>query len=213
MSGDGVVVIGAGGHGTVVTSTLLAAGIAVAGIVDDAPATHGTVILGVRVLGPVSLLRDRAGARAVAAIGDNAVRKRVVESLPRVAWVSAIHPAAVIAPEVSIAPGAMVFAGAVLQPRAAIGSHAVVNTGATVDHDCRLAPFAHAGPGAHLSGSTVLDEGAFLGTGSSTYQGVRIGAWTTVGVGAAVVRDLPAGVIAVGVPARVTRVVAEAARG
>ncbi|HEX9631365.1 MAG TPA: acetyltransferase [Gemmatimonadales bacterium] len=205
MGTDGVVVIGAGGHGTVVTSTLLAAGIPVAGIVDDAPATHGTTILGVPVLGPVSLLRDRPGVRAIAAIGDNAVRKRLVDSLPQVEWVSAIHPAAVVAPEVTIGPGAMVFAGAVLQPRVTLASHAVVNTGATVDHDCKLAAFAHAGPGAHLSGSTVLDEGAFLGTGSATFQGVRIGAWTTVGVGAAVVRDLPPGVIAVGVPARVRR--------
>ena len=107
MGTDGVVVIGAGGHGTVVTSTLLAAGIPVAGIVDDAPATHGTTILGVPVLGPVSLLRDRPGVRAIAAIGDNAVRKRLVDSLPQVEWVSAIHPAAVVAPEVTIGPGAM----------------------------------------------------------------------------------------------------------
>ncbi len=34
---------------------------------------------------------------------------------------------------------------------------------------------------------------------------VRVGQWTTVGAGAAVVRDLPSGVIATGVPARVRR--------
>mgnify|MGYP003515698800 CR=1 FL=1 len=32
--------------------------------------------------------------------------------------------------------------------------------------------------------------------------GVRVGAWATIGAGAAVVHDIPDGVLAVGVPAR-----------
>ena len=34
---------------------------------------------------------------------------------------------------------------------------------------------------------------------------VKIGAWTTVGAGAVVTQDLPAGVTAVGVPARIIK--------
>ena len=44
-----------------------------------------------------------------------------------------------------------------------------------------------------------------LGIGSVAIPGVRIGAWTTVGAGAAVVRDVPDRVVAMGVPARVKR--------
>jgi UDP-perosamine 4-acetyltransferase len=58
-------------------------------------------------------------------------------------------------------------------------------------------------PGAHLGGTAILEEGVFLGIGSSVIPGRRIGAWTAVGAGAAVIHDLPAQVLAVGVPARV----------
>jgi len=44
-----------------------------------------------------------------------------------------------------------------------------------------------------------------VGTGASVIPGRSIGARTTVGAGAVVVDDLPADVVAVGVPARVTR--------
>jgi len=42
----------------------------------------------------------------------------------------------------------------------------------------------------------------WMGIGSTAIQGVRVGAGTTVGAGAAVVDDLPPGCTAVGVPAR-----------
>jgi acetyltransferase-like isoleucine patch superfamily enzyme len=41
--------------------------------------------------------------------------------------------------------------------------------------------------------------------GAKIIQGISIGPWTVVGAGAAVVRDLPANVTAVGVPARVIK--------
>ncbi len=64
-------------------------------------------------------------------------------------------------------------------------------------------------PGAVVSGGVTIRRGATLGTGAVTRQGVEIGAATYVGAGAAVVSDLPAGVVAVGVPARATRAVAD----
>jgi acetyltransferase-like isoleucine patch superfamily enzyme len=59
-------------------------------------------------------------------------------------------------------------------------------------------------PGAVLSGDVHLGDGVTIGTGACVIQGVHIGAGTFVGAGAAVVNDLPAGVVAVGVPARPT---------
>jgi acetyltransferase-like isoleucine patch superfamily enzyme len=50
-----------------------------------------------------------------------------------------------------------------------------------------------------------VGDGTWLGIGSSVIQRVRVGADVTVGAGAAVGRDLPDGVTAVGVPARARR--------
>jgi sugar O-acyltransferase (sialic acid O-acetyltransferase NeuD family) len=200
-----VAVIGAGGHGKVVVSTLLAAGIPVDRVYDDAATAHRQQLLGIPVVGPVADLRALGRARCILGVGDNAARKRLAESLPDIEWVTAVHPSAVVAPDVRLGPGSIVFAGAVIQPGVVVGDHVIVNTGATVDHDCRIADYAHIGPGSHLSGNNAIAEGAFLGTGVSTIQGVTVGAWSTVGVGAAVVRDIPPRVVASGVPARVTR--------
>ena len=200
----GVAVVGAGGHGKVVLSTLLAAGEPVAGLFDRDPERHGDSVLGLPVLGGLDELERLGIGRAVLAIGDNRRRSELGAELTGrgIGWQAAIHPAAVVHPSVVVGGGAVVFAGAVIQPDARLGAHAIVNTAASIDHDCRIGDFAHVAPGARLAGGVTLGEGAFLGVGCSVLPGVTIGAWAVVGAGAAVIRDVRAGAIVKGVPAR-----------
>jgi acetyltransferase-like isoleucine patch superfamily enzyme len=51
----------------------------------------------------------------------------------------------------------------------------------------------------------ALGENVWLGTGAKVLDGVRIGRDVVVGAGAVVTGDLPDGVVAAGVPARVIR--------
>lgn len=200
----GVVVLGAGGHSKVVVATLQAAGQRVDGIFDDASEKWGTQLLGVPVVGSLSAAGRVGAKRAVVAVGDNRTRKRLAASCETLEWISVVHPAAIVHPTARLGPGTVVFAGAVIQPDTVVQGHCIVNTGATIDHDCRLADFVHLAPGVALAGGVELGEGVLMGVGSSAVPNVTVGAWSVVGGGAVVTRDLPPGVTAVGVPAKPT---------
>jgi len=197
-----LVIIGAGGHAKVVVASARAAGFDVAAIADDNVALWGSQLLGVPVAGPTAPVLDDPGAQVVLAIGSNATRRKLAAA-SRCRFVSVVHPSAIIDASVRLGAGSVVFAGAVIQPDAALGGHAIVNTGASIDHDCAVGVAVHVAPGARLAGNVTLGDEVFIGIGAVVVPGISIGARTTVGAGAAVVRDLPADVIAAGVPARV----------
>jgi acetyltransferase-like isoleucine patch superfamily enzyme len=56
-----------------------------------------------------------------------------------------------------------------------------------------------------LSKGIVVEDGAWIGTGTKILDGVTIGRDSIIGAGAVVTEDIPAESIAVGVPARVIR--------
>lgn len=194
-----VVVLGAGGHAKVVVSTLRAAGFEVMALYDKDPTKAGQELLGVRIRPQEEL--PRCG-QAVIGIGGNGTRRRLEQEIKALEWLTVIHPGACVDPSVKLGPGTVVFAGAVIQPDSVVGSHVIVNTAATIDHDCVVGDFAHLAPGVHLAGDVHVGAGSFLGVGAVTIPGTRIGSWTTVGAGGVVVRNLPDGVKAVGVPAK-----------
>jgi sugar O-acyltransferase (sialic acid O-acetyltransferase NeuD family) len=196
-----VAVIGAGGHGKVVVSTLRALGYTAITLYDDDSCKWGRDILGAPVAGPIVEVRQGRHELGVMGIGDNSLRRRLARRIP-LAWLPLVHPAAHVHPSVELGAGAVIFAGAVIQPETVIGSHVIVNTGATVDHDCTLESFSHLAPGVHLCGGVYVGEGALLAVGSSAVPNVRIGAWATIGAGGVVVEDLPNEVVAVGLPAK-----------
>jgi sugar O-acyltransferase (sialic acid O-acetyltransferase NeuD family) len=195
-------VVGGGGHAKVVIATARAAGWNVRAVVDDDRATWGARLLGVEVTGPTATVLASQNAVAVLAIGSNATRRRLAASAACM-FASIVHPAAIVHESVMLGDGSVVFAGAIVQPDTRIGAHAIVNTGASIDHDCSIGAAVHVAPGARLAGGVVLGDEAFIGIGAVVTPGIQIGARTVVGAGAAVVRDLPADVVAIGVPARV----------
>lgn len=197
-----IYVIGAGGHGKVVLSTLLECGYPVVGIIDDDTSKKGKTLLSIPVVGTLEdLISWDKPVRAVPGIGDNSTRKKLTACLAFVEWISVIHPRAYVHSSARIGQGSVVFAGAVIQPDSRIGAHCIVNTGALIDHDCVLGDFCHAAPGCSIAGGVRIGEGAFLGTGSSIIPGRSVGAWTTAGAGSTIVYDVPASVTVVGTPA------------
>jgi sugar O-acyltransferase (sialic acid O-acetyltransferase NeuD family) len=199
-------VVGAGGHGRVVLEVWRAAEPGcVFKFADDDVKLHGSHIMDAEVAGPASIVQDADGL-AVLAIGNNPLRLALAERLgPGTRWGRVIHPSATVMPSAEIGPGSVAFAGAVINTAAVLGAHVIVNTGVVVEHDCVLEDGVTVSPGACMGGRVHLGRGCFISVGATLAPRVRVGAGTIVGAGAVVVGDLPAGVLAYGVPARPMR--------
>jgi sugar O-acyltransferase (sialic acid O-acetyltransferase NeuD family) len=148
-------------------------------------------------------------------IGDNRIRSGVAARLrATLRFPSLIHPDTSFgrgsrgAAEAAI--GTAIFAGARLTNNVAVGDFCTVNLNATLSHDVELGDFANVSPGASIAGNVRIGEGAWIGVGAAVNQGtdarkLEIGAWTTIGSGAVVLRDCEPNSVYAGVPARKMR--------
>jgi sugar O-acyltransferase (sialic acid O-acetyltransferase NeuD family) len=207
-----VLVLGAGGHGQVVTDILLrmhenGSPLEPVGYLDDNPTLLGRRLLNLPVLGTIADLPAIVHQGVIVAIGDNTLRRHHFEALQAQGecLVTACHPRSTIAPDVHMGPGCMICAGVVVNSGSAIGANAILNTGCTVDHHNRIGNHVHVAPGVHLGGDVTVGEGAMIGIGATVIPQREIGAWTEVGAGSVVTKDAPPHVAVVGMPARVMR--------
>ena len=207
-----VVVWGAAGHARVVADIIrTAATYEIAGFIDDLhPERAGTTFEDAPILGGRDqLARYRAAGvtHLIVAFGDCGARLEASSFATANGFTLAIaiHPSAVIARTARIGAGTVVAANAVVNPGATIGLSVIVNTSASVDHDCVIGDGAHISPGAHLAGGVRVGDASWIGVGVSVADGITIGSRTIIGAGAVVVGDIPDGVVAYGVPARVIR--------
>ncbi len=205
-----LLIVGAGGHAKVVIDAAEAAGHEIAAVIGTA--TDAPELLGHRVV------PDAGGVRAdgfIIAIGDNRTRAMYFaeSEATGLAPASVIHPSAIIGSDVLVGSGTFIAAGVVINTGSRIGPDTILNTGCTVDHDCAIGAHAHIGPQAALCGAVTLGEGVLLGVGSCASPEASVGDWSVVGAGAAVVGELPANAVCVGVPARPLRASEEPPRG
>lgn len=214
---NGVVIIGAGGHGREVYAALdehmlewgmvpsdHADKVTFLGFIDDnEPDVEQLDRLGARWLGPVSALAELpTGTRYLIGIGSGEVRRKIDQSATELGLepFTLVDPSASVGPDVRLSPGAIVFGQATVTTNVTIGRHAHVGRGVAIGHDSTLADYASAYPNASVSGNVRIGERATIGTGAAVRQGSKVAPGAMVGAGAVVVSDVAGTVM--GVPAR-----------
>jgi acetyltransferase EpsM len=99
--------------------------------------------------------------------------------------------------------------GAVIDVGVRVGANVIVAP-SVIGHGCVLEDGVLVSTGASIAGNVFVGRGSRIGVGASVKDRVRIGAGCLIGAGAVVVRDIPDGVVAYGVPARPMRRCTEA---
>ena len=74
--------------------------------------------------------------------------------------------------------------------------------GAVLGHEFTVGSSTFIAHGVVISGIVTIGDGVFVGAGAVILPRIKIGNWTVVGAGAVVTKNIPAGVIVVGNPAR-----------
>ena len=128
--------------------------------------------------------------------------QKVTEINPNIKFAILIDPSVVKSDLVEIGEGSIICAHTIITVNIKIGKHVIINLDCTVGHDAVLYDFVTLYPSANISGITEIGPCSELGTGMQIIQGKRIGAYTIVGAGAVVVKDIPDASTAVGNPAK-----------
>ncbi|NML56932.1 acetyltransferase [Chryseobacterium cheonjiense] len=142
----------------------------------------------------------------VIAIGNNRIRKNIVEQSALFNYVTLLHPKSSVSKRVQIDEGTVVMAGVTINAAVTVGKHCIINTNSSIDHDCVLEDFVHISPNAALGGSVYVGEGTHVGIGANIIQGIKIGKWCTIGAGTVIISDIPDGSTVVGNPGRIIKI-------
>ena len=192
------IILGAGGHASVVADSLSRQGRDIIAFVSPKPARNPRAFGNARHLKDEQELlseHDPSEVYLVNGIGPQPhceLHAELFDTLTKHGYhfPSIIDPLAHIGAHCEIQEGAQIMAGAIIQPFTKIGKNTLVNTGATIEHDCEIGDHNHIAPGAVVCGGVKSGERVFIGAGANIIPNITIGSKSVIGAGTTIVRPV-----------------------
>ena len=192
-----IVIIGGGGHASVLAEILLGQGREILAVVSPKETIQRSVFKGIAHLKNDEdvLTFDKDKIRLVNGIGmmpNVSFKKKINEYFLSLGYLfeTVTADSAVVSPFSKIETGAQIFPMAIIQIGATVGSHSIINTGALVEHDCSVGAYNHIAPRATLCGQVETKDNVYIGAGCTVIHGVSIASGTVVGAGATLTKSV-----------------------
>ncbi|SEQ51441.1 acetyltransferase [Arthrobacter sp. OV608] len=178
----------------------------VVGLLDDDKEMAGVTVDGAPVLGTIDDAGRYTHALILVCIGSGKSREAVVERLTAMGlnearYATAVDPTVQYPEGCRIGRGSILLRNVTMTAAVTLGSHVVAMPSVTFTHDDDVADFATFAAGVSLGGGVRIGRAAYLGMNASVRERTSVGAYATVGMGAAVLSNVPDGETWVGVPA------------
>lgn len=194
-----IIIIGGGGHATVLIELLKLLGKTILGVVAPQFCTiknysdinylgNDEVIFKSYYPRNVKLIN---GVGAVS-VQKNQVRQKIFQIFKDAGYSfeTLVHPSAIVANTVILDEGVQVMARVVIQPNTIIEKNTIINTGACIDHDCFIAENTHIAPGVTISGNVTIGKNSHIGVGTNIIQGIDVGCNVMISAGSTVVKNV-----------------------
>jgi sugar O-acyltransferase (sialic acid O-acetyltransferase NeuD family) len=178
----------------------------VVGLLDDDKEMAGVSVDGAPVLGTIDDAEKYTHALILVCIGSGKSREAVVERLTAMGlsearYATAIDPSVQYPEGCRVGRGSILLRNVTMTAAVTLGSHVVAMPSVTFTHDDDVADFATFAAGVSLGGGVRIGRAAYLGMNCSVRERTSVGAYATVGMGAAVLSNVPDGETWVGGPA------------
>lgn len=202
-----LILVGGGGHCKSVIDVAEFAGYTILGILDR-PEEVGKKVLGYDVIGTddemVKYVDKADFIVTVGQIKSPDLRIKLHQMIEKVGGhlATIIAPTAHVSKYATIGEGTVIMHHAFVNAEANIGKGCIINTASAIEHEAIVGDYCHISTGAIVNGGAKVGEESFVGSQTVISQCVTIGSRAVIGAGSAVVSDLPANCIAVGVPAK-----------
>ncbi len=205
-----IIVIGASGHARVIIDIIEKQGVyEIFGLVDSFK-TIGSKIYNYSILGTEKdipyLVKNHDILGGIIAIGDNFTRMSMYHEILsynlNFQFISAIHPDAIIAKNITFGEGTCVMAGVIINSDVTIGKQCIINTKSSIDHEVIIHDFSSVSPGVTIGGLSNIDKCTAISIGATVFEGVKIGKYTVIGACSMVNRDIGDNKLAYGIPVK-----------
>lgn len=210
---ENILIIGASGHAKVIVDIIERQNkYRVQGFLDTYK-QKGEKLFNYPILGTEDDLNDISEKYDIygcfIAIGDNYTRKIMAEKIaalnPRIKFINAIHPTAIIGKKVRLGHGVAIMAGVIVNSDSYIGDFCILNTNSFLEHDGIMHNYSSISSGVRTGGNLTLMECSAICIGAIILENIIIENDTVIGAGSLVNKNIPSLVVAYGVPAKIIR--------
>jgi sugar O-acyltransferase (sialic acid O-acetyltransferase NeuD family) len=202
-----IIIIGAGSVGGHVAYNKSNYGLSgnILGFLDDDPKKIGHEIFGLTVLGPVSDVIQMGNVDVVIGIAFPKTKRKILDlisSNESLRFPTLVSANAWVSEETSIGKGSIIYPGCSINYNSKIGDFVVMNLNCAIGHDTTIGNLSSLAPGVNTAGHTYIGQCVDVGIGVATKQSVRIGDNAIIGGQSMIVKNVAAGELVKGVPAR-----------
>lgn len=213
MKGD-LIIYGAGGAGRELAFSLSLESDAdkswrLTGFVDDDKSLWGRTINGIPLRGGFEWLSENGGSVAITTVGNPLRKRELVQRFKQVKGISfplIVGPNSIVSDLVEFGEGCIVsLSFNWISPNVKLGNFVFVNCSTRIGHDVAIGDYTTIFSNIDISGGAQIGSDCIIGSGVTINPEVNIGDGSIIGAGSVVAKDIPAKVIAAGVPARVIK--------